>query len=51
MLITVMSQLSNGPYTNFTKFVLFIKMHLPSSLVYMLGLLKMIVHAVMIELD
>ena len=54
MLIYVMSQQYNclmELYTNFTKFSLFMKMHLPSTFILRYVGAKMIVHAFMIELD
>ena len=54
VLIPVMSQQYNclmELYTNFTKFSLFMKMHLPSTLILRYVRAKMIVHAFMIELD
>ena len=54
MLIYVMSQQYNclmELYTNFTKFLLFMKMHLPSTLILRYVRAQMIVHAFMIELD
>ena len=53
MLISVMSQQYNCPmelYTNFKKKLLFMKMHLPSTFIRYVRA-KMIVHALMIELD
>ena len=56
MLISVMSQQYNclmELYTNFTKFLFLMKMHLPSTFIHVLRYVraKMIVHAFMIELD
>ena len=54
VLISVMSQQYNclmELYTNFTKFVLFMKMYLPSTVILRYVRVKMIVHAFMIELD
>ena len=54
MLIFVMSQQYNclmELYTNFTNFLLFMKMHLPSTFILRYVRAKMIVHAFMIELD
>ena len=55
MLIYVMSQQYNclmELYTNFTKFLLFMKMHLPSTFIqFRYVRAKMILHAFMIELD
>ena len=53
MLISVMSQqyCLMELYTNFTKFSLFMKMHLPSTFILRYVRAKMIVHAFMIELD
>ena len=54
MLISVMSQQYNCVmeiYTNFTKFLLFMKMYLPSTFILRYVRAKMIVHAFMIELD
>ena len=51
--ISVMSQQYNCPmelYTNFTKFLLFMKMHLSSTFILRYVSAKMIVHACMIEL-
>ena len=54
LLIFVMSQQYTclmELYTNFTKFSLFMKMHLPSTFIFRYVRAKMIVHAFMIELD
>ena len=54
MLISVMSKQYNclmELYTNFTKFSLFMKMHLPFTFILGYVRAKMIVHAFMIELD
>ena len=54
MLISVMSQQYNclmELYTNFTKFSLFMKMHLPSTFILRYVRDTMIVHAFMIERD
>ena len=54
MLISVMSQQYNclmELYTNFTTFLLFMKMHLPSTFILRYVRAKMIVRAFMIELD
>ena len=54
MLLSVMSQQYNclmALYTNFTKFSLFMKMHLPSTFIFRYVRAKMIVHAFMNELD
>ena len=54
MLISVMSQQYNclmELYTNFTIFLLFMKMYLPSNFILRYVRAKMIVHAFMIELD
>ena len=54
MLISVMSQRYNCLMelcTNFTKFSLFMKMHLTSTFILRYVRAKMVVHAFMIELD
>ena len=54
MLISVMSQQYNclmELYTNFMKFSLFMKLHLPSTFILRYVRAKMILHAFMIELD
>ena len=54
MLISVMSQQYNclmELYTNFTKFLFFMKMYLPSTFILRYVRAKMIVHAFLIELD
>ena len=54
MLISVMSQQYNclmELYTNSTKIVLYMKMHLPSTFILRYVRAKMIVHAFMIDLD
>ena len=54
MLIYVMSQQYNCVmelYANFTKFLLFMKMYLPSTFILWYVRAMMIVHAFMIELD
>ena len=54
MLIYVMSQQYNclmELYTNFTQFLLSMKMHLPSTFILRYVRAKMIVHTFMIELD